>query len=182
VNFRTVVLVRHGEYDTDETGLFGLTARGRLQAEATARHLATETFDTAWASTMPRARQTAEIVCRPLEMRFRTTPLLVEGAPTTLRASPVSPEQVDKDIRRMERAWARFFAPSPGPSKDILFCHANLIRFFMTRVLAIRTRAWTRFVASHCGISRVIVLPRGSLRLVSYNETAHLPGELVTQA
>ncbi len=39
---RTVILVRHGEYDMNERGSFGLTARGREQARLTGRALANE--------------------------------------------------------------------------------------------------------------------------------------------
>lgn len=62
-----ITLVRHAETDANASGIWqghgghGLSARGRLQAEALGRRLADRPFDLVIASDLPRAIETAEI-------------------------------------------------------------------------------------------------------------------------
>ncbi len=175
MGLHTLVLLRHGEYDTSDIGTFALTPRGRRQAELAAEALARTTFDRVTSSTMVRARETAEIVCARLGVPCKVSPALAEGMPTRLKSAKISEEEVRADLARLDGAYERFFQPTPRDRTELLVCHANVIRYFVTRVLAIRARAWTRLVAHHCSLTRVLVLPTGATRLVSYNETGHLP-------
>ena len=75
---RTLVFLRHGQYDAESRG--ELTALGREQARVTASYLEAFRFDLVWSSTLPRARETADIVATHLGgMRVRHTALLREG-------------------------------------------------------------------------------------------------------
>lgn len=180
VGIHTLVLLRHGEYDTSDVGTFGLTARGRRQAELAGAALAGGAIERVVSSTMVRARETAEIVCGKLGATPKATPLLAEGMPTRLKSSKVSEAEVRADLVRLSEAYGKYFRPLPRARTDLLVCHANVIRYFVTRALGIRVAAWTRLVANHCSITRILVLPSGATRLVSYNETGHLTPDTLT--
>jgi serine/threonine-protein phosphatase PGAM5 len=176
---KVVILLRHGEYDTSPTGTPKLTARGREQARVSARALASISFDGAWSSTMMRAIETADIVAEELRLSFARSKLLVEGMPTRVATIPSTPKQVRDDRARMKKAFDKFFQPSKKDRTELFVCHGNLIRFIMTRALNVPPSVWARFVSHHCGITRILVREHG-LRVVSYNETMHLPVGLVT--
>src|ERR687893_1738013 len=65
-----VLLIRHGQSQGNAEGRFGghtstpLSQRGRLQAEATAHALASETFNAIYSSDLRRAVETAEPLAR----------------------------------------------------------------------------------------------------------------------
>ncbi len=75
----TLYLVRHGETEHNRRGIIQgggvdseLNAVGRAQAKALARRLRSVSFDALYASTLQRARQTADILARPHEPLSRT--------------------------------------------------------------------------------------------------------------
>jgi probable phosphoglycerate mutase len=75
----TLYLVRHGETEHNRRNIIQgggvdseLNAAGRAQAEALARRLRSVSFDALYASTLQRARQTADILARPHEPLSRT--------------------------------------------------------------------------------------------------------------
>ncbi|MFB6271365.1 MAG: histidine phosphatase family protein [Salinibacter sp.] len=75
----TLYLVRHGETEHNRKNIIQgggvdstLNADGRAQSRALARRLETVSVDALYASTLQRARQTADIVARPHEPLSRT--------------------------------------------------------------------------------------------------------------
>lgn len=75
----TLYLVRHGETEHNRRNIIQgggvdseLNAAGRAQAEALTRRLRSVSFDALYASTLRRARQTADILARPHEPLTRT--------------------------------------------------------------------------------------------------------------
>jgi broad specificity phosphatase PhoE len=76
---------RHGESEanvlkifSNETGSYGLTEKGRAQAESLAESLVSEKITRAFSSPLLRAVQTAEIVCSRLNISFETRSALRE--------------------------------------------------------------------------------------------------------
>ena len=75
----TLYLVRHGETEHNRRGIIQgggvdseLNAAGRAQAEALAQRLGTVSFDVLYASTLQRAKQTADLLAPPHEPIPRT--------------------------------------------------------------------------------------------------------------
>jgi len=75
----TLYLVRHGETEHNRRGIIQgggvdseLNAAGRAQAEALAQRLGTVSFDALYASTLQRAKQTADLLAPPHEPIPRT--------------------------------------------------------------------------------------------------------------
>jgi serine/threonine-protein phosphatase PGAM5 len=181
VGTRTLVLVRHGQYDVDNGG--SLTPLGREQAELTSTWLVSRhpKVDAIWASTLPRARETAEIVRSAYAShRVREAGVLREGLYSKVRGYDVSAEERASDRARADRAWDRFFRVSRTDRIELVVCHGNLIRYLVCRALDVPTLRWTRMNSHHCAITTILVRDTKAVRVVSYNQTAHLPVSLVT--
>jgi serine/threonine-protein phosphatase PGAM5 len=158
-----------------------LTPLGREQARLAGRYLEDFHFDLVWSSTLPRARETADIVARQLGgMRVKHTGLLREGLYTKVEGYEVPASERKEDRARADSAYARIVRISRNDRTELVVCHGNLIRYFMCRALHTPTTKWLRMTTSHCGLSRVLVRDTGAVRVVSYNETSHLPMKLVT--
>jgi serine/threonine-protein phosphatase PGAM5 len=176
---KLLILLRHGEYDTSPLGTPNLTARGREQARISGKALKGLSIDAAFCSTMIRAEETADVAAEELKIEFTRSKLLIEGMPTRIPSIPTTVSQVKADRARMDRAFEKFFQPSKKDRTELIVCHGNLIRYLLTRTLSLPASAWAKFVSNHCGITKVYVREHG-MRVVSYNETVHLPFGLVT--
>jgi len=184
IAIRRILLVRHGQYD--EAGSGRLTALGERQAIVTGRALSGLRVQSIVSSTLVRAVETADILAPSFpDSRVTRSALLCECIPTPLPASlriEVAKAQIRADRKRADLAFAKFFRPSRKPRTDVIVCHGNIIRYFACRVLEAPARAWVRMQSLHCGITEVVVLPSGDARLVSYNETGHLPRRMRTMS
>lgn len=104
--------VRHGETEYNRRDIIQgggidseLNATGQAQAEALARRLASVEVDNMYASTLRRAKQTAEILARPHEPVSRTYLRdLEEMAWGIYEGQPPSPER-DASMGTMKAAW-----------------------------------------------------------------------------
>ena len=131
---RTLVFLRHGQYDTENGGL--LTPLGREQARLTAKYLESCRFDCVWSSTLPRAKETADIVARHLGgMRVRHTGILREGLYTKVEGYDVPPAERRADRARADAAYAKIVRTSRSERLELVVCHGNLIRYIMCRAL-----------------------------------------------
>lgn len=177
---RTLVLLRHGQYDTEDGGK--LTLLGREQAHAAAVYLHGFDFDAVWSSTLVRAKETADIVAQKLPSigSVRRTGLLREGLYTKVVGYDVPASERREDKARADAAYVKFFRPSRTNRLELVVCHGNLIRYLVCRALHAPISKWLRMTTNHCGLSRVIIRDTGAVRVVSYNETSHLPTKLVT--
>ena len=180
---RTLVFVRHGQYMSDGVG--HLTELGRAQAERTgawlAEQLAGVRIDVLWSSTLVRARETADIVADSFgRMKVRPTGILREGMYSKLKDYPVPADERAEDRTRADQAWARLSKKSRSDRLEIVVCHGNLIRYLVCRAMRVPVGRWTRLNSNHCGVTRVLIRDTGAIRVVSYNETAHLPKALLT--
>ncbi len=181
--------MRHGQYVVETGG--SLSELGREQARATAswlgRHLDGQKVDTVWSSTLPRAKETAAIVANHLHAEkvvrhanVRAASVLREGMYTKVKGYEVPASERLEDRERADAAYARFFKTSRSDRLDLVVCHGNLIRYLVCRAIDVPIARWTRMNSNHCAITRILVRDSGAIRVVSYNETTHLPAELVT--
>lgn len=179
VGTRTLVLLRHGQYAPDDGGR--LTALGREQALHSAQYLENVPIHAIWASTLPRARETAAIVAAHLNApRVRHVGVLREGMYSKIDGYAMTEAERREDRSRADAAYAKFFRISRTDRTELLVCHGNLIRYLLCRALRAPIAKWMRMTTHHCGITRVFVRDTGSVRVVSYNEHSHLPTRLVT--
>ena len=181
-----VYLVRHGEYehddaDEDERVKNGLDALGHEQARLVGQRLATlpVKFDRLISSQFLRARQTADDIGRILLMTPERDSLLNECEPTSddsrRMAEETPADLVSCDSARV-RAWRRYFVPTPKrDTYDLLVCHAHVIRWTLMRALGADTRHWPDQDAANAALTIIAVRPDSSVRLVTYNDTGHIP-------
>lgn len=178
VKRRVLLMVRHGQYDMREGSELRLTDMGRAQADHVGRSLAKERIDAFHASSLIRARETAELVRKHVRMDFTVSDLLCEGFPSRAKGYPT--DTIATDRLRFDEAYALFMGKPLESSTELLVCHGNIIRYFVCRALSIPVSRWLRFATNHTGVTRLVVRDDGACGVVSYNETAHLPPELVT--
>jgi len=188
---RAVYLIRHGEYDQEDErdpdvgrALVGLGyAQARLIA---ARLVETGTvFTSIQASTMTRARQTGEVVaaCFPgLELALHRD--IRECTPTTRRQDIMAredPAEVAACEANLAAAWDRIFRHAGGTdAHDIVVCHGNVIRWFVTRALEVDNEAWLGMSIANCSLTVIQVKPDGSCKLVAYADAGHIPPGMQT--
>lgn len=198
---RRLLLVRHGHYErVDELGdeVWGLSALGRRQAARTGRRLARLVphfpgqFEGLYASPWPRAQQTAVISAHEMGVdRVRVKPYLCETVPLVPRAadgvSSMHPTlEITSDAERQDvceqvrRVVARFFKGGSKPCTYLLFTHGNLIRYLLAETLGLPYEAWMRIAICHASITEIRVFPGHVPALISFNETSHLPPEMIS--
>jgi serine/threonine-protein phosphatase PGAM5 len=181
---RIIYLIRHGHAayaDTEPKDQDGyLTEIGQQQAHLTAQRLLQLPITSIHYSDVGRVIETAEILAALLpHVTLQSTSLLRECVPCLpIRGwrTEISPERLQENKIRVEQAFSQFFQPAEEPEQhDILICHGNLIRYFVCRALQVSPEAWDNTTIYNCGISEVLVKTTGEMRLISHNDTGHLP-------
>lgn len=189
---RTVYLIRHGEYDSldqreSEVGK-GLVPLGVAQARLLAARLRgmPVDFTSLAASTMTRARQTALVIGEEFpELDLQVSELIRECTPPTRRGDVMATE-TEEDLqactKQLEAAFHLYFAPSPEVDRhDIVVCHGNVIRYFVTKVLEVDPAAWLGMSIANCSLTVVQVAADGSMKLLSFGDVGHIPPNLTTR-
>ena len=188
---RVIYLVRHAHHDVDNpTGseLGGsLTQMGLKQAELTAKALAQRPISSIHCSSLNRAEETARIISREVQgLMIQSTDLLWEAIPSMtpklqIEMPHYTGQQVLQDRQRAEVAFRKYFKVAKrGDKHDVIVCHGNLIRFFVTLVLKAELESWMRMDICNCGVTQVMVQAEGDMAVLCHNDWSHLPRELRT--
>jgi serine/threonine-protein phosphatase PGAM5 len=190
---RTIYLIRHGFYnESDSRDEFigkELTPLGIAQARLVAARLKgmPVKFTSLVSSTMTRARQTAIVINEDFpELNLRQDELISECTPPSWRKdvmAGVDTTEKEKCAENLENAFKKYFIPSPDSSgsNDIIVCHGNVIRYFVTKVLKVDTMSWLQMSIANCSLTTVKIKPDGSMKLVSFNDVGHIPLNLQTE-
>lgn len=189
---RTIYLVRHGNYTSSkdlaaDDGF--LNPLGLAQARLVAARLRglPIVFTSLTASTMPRARQTAEVIHELFpDVPLQTTPLLRECTPRTWRPNAIKsdkPADLDAAEAQLNAAFVKYFVPAQGRDEnDIIVCHGNVIRYLVMKALHVDTQAWLGFSIAHCSLTVVRVSPDGSFKIFAVGDIGHIPPNLQSGA
>lgn len=197
MSIRILYIIRHGQYDTSARLPDGgsLTELGRLQAQHAGKSLAHLAIHTVHASTMTRAIETAKIITQEIEHDFMTHDLLREAIPTIppriasqilefMEKDPsFTHDTINTDKKRVDQAFETFFtAPDENapPTIELLVCHGNILRYMTCRALDINVDTWAKLNINHCGITSISIDSQGRMRLLTHNETRHIPVDLLT--
>ncbi len=189
---RTIYLIRHGHYDVNDDSDpdvgRALVPLGIAQARLVAARLRAMPVEitSIYCSTMTRARQTAAVINEELPgLEVQKTRLLRECTPPTWREDVMADleEGEAEDCRaQLEEAFAKFFVPSPDrDANDVLVCHGNVIRYFVTKVLGVDTMSWLRMSIGNCSLTAVRINPNGTMKLLYFSDVGHLPPNMYTQ-
>ena len=192
---RSIYLVRHGQYQrlspdelegdsTVEQAIRvdgGLTTLGVEQANLTAQRLRSYPISAIYCSSLPRAVQTAEIIAQEFPgIPLRRTRILWECIPCvppflSTFFSEVPSEEIARDREQAEEAYGRYFKRARGEDKhEIVVCHGNLMRYFVSRALEVEPETWGKMGIFNCGISQITISHRLT-GVVCHNDSGHLP-------
>lgn len=190
---RTIVLVRHGHYAPDPAADAklgpALTDLGIAQAHLVGARLAglPEKFDMVYASPMTRAQQTAKVIVGDLDnAAIETVADLAECTPPTRRkdiTATMKPEELSECASQLDRLFAARFKPASGaPVQELLVCHGNVIRYLITKALAVDTEAWLEMSVGHVSMTTIRVEADGSTKVIAIGDVGHVPPNLRTGA
>lgn len=207
----TLLLLRHGETEWNLSGRWQgqaadtrLTELGRQQARRVAGRLRSYPIDAIYSSDLRRALETAEIVGQRLGMTPLAEPALREsdiGAWTGLTWAEISeryPEQTaamaaGQEVRRgggesfgeletrLAAAAQSIAGRHPGATV-LLVSHGAALRSLVAHVLGASLAQMHRIAIGGNTALSVVQMRDGHLRLVSYNDTAHLDNGLFAEA
>ncbi|MDA3838305.1 MAG: histidine phosphatase family protein [Candidatus Delongbacteria bacterium] len=173
----------------------GLTEKGIEQAKLTGQKMKSYPIDKIYYSSLPRARETAYYIAQAFpdkKMTVNETPDLLECLPFTdidtakRYANDITSEDLAIHRKHADDGMSTFFKfKSTDEEKDvheILVCHGNIIRYFISLILDIKKPDdWLGMWIDNCGISMLRISQRGYIRLLSLNDTGHLPRELLEE-
>jgi serine/threonine-protein phosphatase PGAM5 len=178
-------LVRHGIYEPDrnagDPADSGLNALGHEQARLVGARLAALPIRPAALVSSPlrRARETAEDIGGALGMTPTLDSLLRECTPTADRADYMKNHaagEIAACDSSLALAWARYVVPTPGADRhEILVCHANVIRWFVSRVVGGTPAHWPAMEIANGSVTTIAVQADGTARLVMFSDVGHLP-------
>jgi len=203
-----VLLIRHGQSKGNAEGRFGghtatpLSARGRKQAEATAKTLASESFTAIYSSDLPRAIETAEPLARLTGLQIQTNEAFRERSVGVMEglafedAAGQHPEQYAALLRRdfehvlaggesyrqlLDRAWSKLDGAisQNRNGKIAVVSHTGTICILALHLMGALDAPHLKPVwitSSNCGITRFELRSDGFVRVLTVNDTRHLIG------
>jgi serine/threonine-protein phosphatase PGAM5 len=94
----------------------------------------------------------------------------------------VDTTEKEKCVKNIEQAFKDFFIPSPDENdrNDIIVCHGNVIRYFVTKVLKVDTMSWLQMSITNCSLTIVRVMPDGTMKLDAFSDYGHIPENMRT--
>lgn len=189
---RTIYLFRHGDYapqdDSIPDSVNVLTPLGIAQARLVSTRLKSMNieFNSLISSTMTRAKQTSQVINTDFpEIIFEQSDLIRECTPPTWREDVMAETnnaEVEECVNNLEQAFQKYFIPSPDEKdrNDIIVCHGNVIRYFVTKVLKVDTMSWLQMSISNCSLTIIRVLPNGNMKLDAFSDYGHIPENMRT--
>ena len=203
-----VVIIRHGQSQGNAEGRFGghtdtpLSPRGRKQAQATAKALASEKFTAIYSSDLPRAIETASPLAKLTGVKLETTDALRERSVGVMEgltfeeAAEQHPEQYQALLRRdfehvlsggesyrqtLDRA-SRMLDEAIEQHRGgriALFAHTGTICILILHLMGALDAPDLKPVwiaTANCGIARFDLRDDGFIRVLTLNDTRHLVG------
>lgn len=189
---RTIYLIRHGEYDQTDTSNSDigkkLTPLGIAQARLVSARLQgmPVEFTSLTSSTMTRARETAMVINQDFpKLSLQQSTLIRECTPPTWRKDimdKTEAQELTECKANLEIAFKEFFTPSPDENdrNDIIVCHGNVIRYFVTKILNVDTMSWLQMSITNCSLTIIRILPNGSMKLDAFSDYGHIPENMRT--
>lgn len=201
----TVYIVRHGETKWNAEGRIqghtdiGLSERGKEQARAAARRLASVHIDVAYCSDLSRTRETAQIILGERDTPLHSVPELreynkgvFEGLtgeeyrdryPHLYEASLVNDPDFappgGETIRQCQARLAGFVKSvrKRHSEEDVLLVgHGGSLRSGIVALLDLPLEANWKFAMQNCALSVIRVYPENAVMHL-YNDTSHLGDE-----
>ena len=203
-----VVIIRHGQSQGNAEGRFGghtdtpLSPRGRKQAQATAKALASEKFSAIYSSDLPRAIETASPLAKLVGVPLETSDALRERSVGVMEgltfeeAAEQHPEQYQALLRRdfehvlaggesyrqtLDRASRQLdeAIEQHKGGRIAFFAHTGTICILILHLMGALDAPDLKPVwiaTANCGIARFDLRDDGFVRVLCINDTRHLAG------
>ncbi|BCJ65262.1 histidine phosphatase family protein [Polymorphospora rubra] len=185
---RFLHLVRHGEALADGT----LTERGREQAGFLGRRLATLPISTVHHGPLPRAEQTARLICEHLPgVPVHPSELVGDYIPPVAdpQALPdvytrflddVSDEEYRLGADLAAAALARYAVPpeTDVDTHELVVTHNFLIGWLVRHALDAPPERWLGLNQGNCALTTILYRSDRPPALVLFNDMGHLPAAL----
>ena len=203
-----VVIIRHGQSQGNAEGRFGghtdtpLSPRGRKQAQATAKALASEKFSAIYSSDLPRAIETASPLAKLVGVPLETSDALRERSVGVMEgltfeeAAEQHPEQYQALLRRdfehvlaggesyrqtLDRASRQLdeAIEQHKGGRIAFFAHTGTICILILHLMGALDAPDLKPVwiaTANCGIARFELRDDGFVRVLCINDTRHLAG------
>ncbi|CAF1223179.1 unnamed protein product [Rotaria sp. Silwood1] len=190
---RHYYLIRHGQYFDNARTLndMKLTLLGKEQLEYTGKRLNQMNikFDRLIHSGMVRAYESAIIINQQFDSKLELIEdkNLSEGLPVApIPYAGISQRDVDAfgDRARIDAAFTKYFHRSQKnqykETHDIIVFHANILRYFICKIMQFPIQAWLRITLNHGSITQIAILSDGSVLLKSVGDSGFIPANKVT--
>jgi len=180
---RNIFLIRHGQYHL-ESDKKHLTDLGREQATLLGKRLASmdQKFDSLVMSTMCRATETANLILEELPVPFKSDSILEEGLPYPTEPPierALTTKQFVTDGTRIEAAFRKYIHRASVKQKkdswELIVCHANVIRYFVCRIMQVGPEAWLRLSLGNCSVTWLAIHPNGTISIRVIGDIGHFP-------
>jgi probable phosphoglycerate mutase len=203
-----VIIIRHGQSQGNAEGRFGghtdtpLSPRGRKQAQATAKALASEKLDAIYSSDLPRAIETASPLVELTGVSLETTDALRERSVGVMEgltfeeAAEQHPEQYQALLRRdfehvllggesyrqtLDRASRQLdeAIEQHKGGRIAFFAHTGTICILILHLMGALDAPELKPVwiaTANCGIARFDLRDDDFVRVLCINDTRHLTG------
>tara|TARA_Y100000310_G_C20671101_1_gene810338 strand:+ start:138 stop:671 length:534 start_codon:yes stop_codon:yes gene_type:complete len=174
-----IYLIRHGETDLNIEGV-PLTKKGKNEAKKVAKELLKYNFEIVYFSDLLRAKQTAEVYLninskiKSIEdERLREIYCVLIGGPEKIGTSK------NREMNDKKRA-DEIFEEILNKGKDVvIFCHGNIIRYYLNKVLKSKENIWDSLTINNCSIS-IMNWDGENLKIEEINLNDHLSRDITT--
>ena len=206
IGYKNITLIRHSQYHRIHGAHDGndhqeITEIGQHQAILTGKRLKDSgiKFDKIYTSKFKRAQQTCQLIVEQLENNSINDIIydsnLNEGSPSVIepfyhfKTMKRHIQDIKKESPAIINAFKTYLCrrdqdmmkQKPNGTEEILIVgHANVFKYFLTRVLQFDENGWARLKIYNCGISRITVYDDGHLKVSHVGDVGHIPFELLT--
>ncbi|WP_413943616.1 histidine phosphatase family protein [Bdellovibrio sp. HCB-162] len=177
--YKTIVFVRHGQYEKDPERL---TSLGKAQAHLASQVVRDLKPHRLYSSTMPRAIETASYIEKQCQMKAIKRDMFREGILPGLEAvtktDKAARETMKKNQIHADKAFDFLFkAPRSGATTHVVVAHGNVIRYWVCKALGIDHKKWVKMDLQQGSLTTVRVDKEGNAVLLGFADIGHVPLE-----
>lgn len=172
-----IFLIRHGEAKiVNEKAI--LTKNGVIEAKSLAKELSKYSFSKVYTSDLTRSEDTAKeyITLTKTEKLIKTEKL--REIYRVLVGGPIKPNtSKDRKKNDKKRADQMFEELLKEEKNTLVFCHGNIIRYFLNKVMKSKENIWDTITINNGSIS-ILEFEKGQVNIKAINLIGHLPKEI----
>ena len=141
-------LIRHGHTEV-KNGKAKLSKEGIFQSIELSKKLRKIKFDKIYSSDLDRAKETVKEYSKDfiLDKRLREVYRVLVGGP---KKEGTSLNRESEDKKRADDFFNQIFE---NEGNFAIFCHGNIIRYFLNKILKSKENLWESLILDNCSVS-----------------------------